>query len=360
MEKIQHTTVNTNGINLHIASIGVDKAPVILFLHGFPELWYSWRHQMISLSSLGYRCIVPDLRGYGDSDVPPSAASYTVFHLVGDLIGLLDSLEIEQVFLVGHDWGAIIAWYFCLFRPDRIKALVNLSVPFLPRNPQLKTLDGFRATLGDEFYMIRFQEPGVMEEDLAQQDTREIMKKFLVPRHPKELFCIPKKTGFRGFPKVRSLPSWLSEEDVNYFSTKFKKTGFERRKTSIISQLNYYRALDLDWELTGPWTGAKVEVPTKFVMSDLDIVYYFPGMKAYIHEHGGFRKDVPGLREVVIMEGVGHFINQEKPQEITCIIHDFIKQCSVQEEHEEQAGQTLSSSFLNPSSSSVGEPKGSD
>jgi pimeloyl-ACP methyl ester carboxylesterase len=318
MEKIEHTTVTTNGINMHVASIGKQQSPVILFLHGFPELWYSWRHQMISLSSIGYRCIAPDLRGYGDTDAPPSAASYTVFHLVGDLIGLLDSLEVEQVFLVGHDWGAIIAWYFCLFRPDRIKSLVNLSVPFIPRNPQLKTLDGFRATLGDEFYVVRFQEVGEMEEDLAQQNTTEIMKKFLLPSSPTELFRIPKKTGYRGFPKVQNLPAWLSEEDVNYFSSKFKHTGFT-------GGLNYYRALNLDWELTAPWTGVQVKVPTMFVMGDLDIVYYFPGMKDYIH-NGGFKKDVPDLRDVVIMEGVGHFINQEKPHEITTAIYDFIKQ----------------------------------
>ncbi|GLT60835.1 hypothetical protein SLA2020_335820 [Shorea laevis] len=130
MEKIEHSTVSTNGINMHIASIGA--GPVVLFLHGFPELWYSWRHQLLYLSSLGYRCIAPDLRGYGDTDAPPSAASYTVFHIVGDLVGLLDHLGIDQVFLVGHDWGAIMAWHFCWFRPDRVKAVVSLSVPFLP------------------------------------------------------------------------------------------------------------------------------------------------------------------------------------------------------------------------------------
>jgi pimeloyl-ACP methyl ester carboxylesterase len=155
MDKIEHRTVATNGINMHIASTGT--GPVILFLHGFPELWYSWRHQLLSLSSVGYRCIAPDLRGYGDTDAPRSVSENTGLHVVGDLIGLLDSLGIDMVFLVGHDWGGMIAWYFCTFRPDRVKALVNTSVPFLPRNPQGNPLQWFRALFGDDYYFLRFQ-----------------------------------------------------------------------------------------------------------------------------------------------------------------------------------------------------------
>jgi pimeloyl-ACP methyl ester carboxylesterase len=155
MDKIEHQTVATNGINMHIASIGT--GPVILFLHGFPELWYSWRHQLLSLSSLGYRCIAPDLRGYGDTDAPKNVREYTIFHIVGDLVGLIDSLGIDKVFLVGHDWGATVAWYFCLLRPDRIKALVNMSVVFQPRNPHKSSVQISRELFGDDFYICRFQ-----------------------------------------------------------------------------------------------------------------------------------------------------------------------------------------------------------
>ena len=156
MEKIEHSTISTNGINMHIASIGT--GPAVLFLHGFPELWYSWRHQMISLSSLGYRCIAPDLRGYGDTDAPKSPASYSSLHIIGDVVGLLDHLGIDQVFLVGHDWGAYMAWYFCLFRPERVKALVNLGIVYISRKLDVKFLDeGFRASIGDDFYICRFQ-----------------------------------------------------------------------------------------------------------------------------------------------------------------------------------------------------------
>lgn len=314
MDKIEHTTISTNGVNIHFASIGT--GPVILFLHGFPQLWYTWRHQLLALSALGYRAIAPDLRGYGDSDAPPSAKYYTSFHIVGDLVGLIDAIGVDQVFLVGHDWGATIAWHFCLLRPDRIKALVNLSVNFRPRNPKVKPIDGLRAVFGDDFYICRFQEPGEIEADFAQTGTRALIKKFFSSRDPRPP-CIPKETGLRGIPEPSELPSWLSEEDANYYASKFDQTGFT-------GGLNYYRAINLTWELMAPWTGVEIKVPVKFIVGDLDIAYHFHGTKEYIHG-GGFKKDVPLLQEVIVMEGVGHFINEEKPEEISAHIYDFIK-----------------------------------
>lgn len=235
MENIEHTTVSTNGIKMHVASIGT--GPEILFLHGFPELWYSWRHQLLSLSSLGYRCIAPDLRGYGDTDAPEPVNQYTVFHIVGDLIGLLDSLGIQQVFLVGHDWGALIAWSLCIFRPDRIKALVNTSVAFMPRMPQLKPLDAFRMMFGNDYYVCRFQEPGEAEEEFAQVDTARLIKSFFTSRDPKPP-CFPKEVGIKALPCPPSLPSWLTEEDVDYYAAKFNQSGFT-------GGLNYYRNMNL-------------------------------------------------------------------------------------------------------------------
>ncbi|KAM3687887.1 hypothetical protein ACJW31_10G108500 [Castanea mollissima] len=315
MEKIEHTTITANGINMHVASIGT--GPVILFLHGFPELWYSWRHQLLSLSSHGYRCIAPDLRGYGDTDAPPSAASYTVFHIIGDLVGLIDHLGIDQVFLVGHDWGAIIAWNFCLFRPDRIKALVNMSVVWFPRNPTINPVDGFRAAFGDDYYVCRFQEPGETEKNFANLDTSLLFKNLLLNRDPSPpLF--PKEIGLSGLLKTpETLPPWLSEEDTDYYGRIFKKTGFT-------GGLNYYRALKLSWELTAPWTGLKIKVPVKFIVGDLDLTYTVPGVKEYIH-NGGFKQEVLNLQDVVVIEGAAHFINQEKPEEVNAHIHDFIK-----------------------------------
>ncbi|XP_065877193.1 uncharacterized protein [Euphorbia lathyris] len=310
MEKIEHTKVATNGINMHVASIG--KGPPILFLHGYPELWYSWRHQLLSLSSLGYRCIAPDLRGYGDTDAPDSVGDYTAFHIVGDLVGLLDSLQIEQVFLVGHNWGAIIAWYFCLFRPDRIKALVNTSVPFLRRNPRLSFLPGFRNFFGDDYYIFRYQKPGA-ELEYADIDTAKLFRIILSNRDPNPEATLPKGIGTK--PDPSTLPSWLSDEDVNYFAAKFNKTGFT-------GGINYYRNFHINWELTAAWSGAQVKVPTKFIVGDLDLVYNMSGMKEYIH-NGEFHKDVPYLKEVVIMEGVAHYLNQEKSDQVSNHIYDF-------------------------------------
>ncbi|XP_038905064.1 epoxide hydrolase A-like [Benincasa hispida] len=312
MNKIQHSTIPTNGINIHVASIG--SGPAVLFLHGFPELWYSWRHQLLFLASKGFRAIAPDLRGFGDSDVLPSPSSYTPHHIVGDLIGLLDHLGIDQVFLVGHDWGAMMAWYFCLFRPDRVKALVNLSVHYTPRNPSISPLAGVRLLLGDNFYFCKFQEPGVAEADFGSVDTATMMKKFLTMRDPSPPI-IP--NGFKTLATPETLPPWLTEEDIDYFASKFGKTGFT-------GGFNYYRATDLSWELTGPWTGAQIKVPTKFIVGDLDMVYHLPGAKEYIHG-GGFKKKVPLLEEVVVIEGAAHFINQEKAYDISSLIYDFIK-----------------------------------
>ncbi|KAM4086548.1 hypothetical protein ACJW30_10G110000 [Castanea mollissima] len=287
MEKIEHITVATNGINMHIASIGT--GPVILFPHGFPELWYSWRHQLLSLSSHGYRCIAPDLRGFGDPDAPPSVASYTSFHIVGDLVGLLDHLGIDQVFLVGHDWGAMMAWYFCMFRPDRLKALVNLSVPYSLRNPQMKPVDSLIALLGDDYYFCRFQEPGEAEKDFACVNTPILMKKLFSAFGPKLVF-IPKEVGFRGLKTPDTLLSWLTEEDTNYYASKFNQKGFT-------GGLNYYRTFDLNWELTAPWNGLQIKVPAKFIAGDLDIIYHMPGTKDYIHS-SAFKKGVLDLQDV--------------------------------------------------------------
>ncbi|KAI4341674.1 hypothetical protein MLD38_026368 [Melastoma candidum] len=317
MDKIEHSTVSANGINIHVAAVGPRDAPAVLFLHGFPELWYSWRHQMISLSSLGYRCIAPDLRGFGDSDAPESPDEYTMLHVVGDVIGVMDAAGVGKVFLVGHDWGAIVAWSVCLFRPDRVTALVNTSVVFQPRNPGMKPVDMFKNLFGDDYYLCRFQVPGEAEEDFSRADTAKLIKTFLTGRSPKPP-CIPKEVGFAGLSQRHvEMPAWLTEEDVAYYADKFSKKGFT-------GGLNYYRAMNKTWELTAAWNGAQIMVPVKFVVGDLDLTYHIPGVKQLLHE-GGLKRFVPFLEEVVVMEDTAHFLQQEKPDEVTAHIYDFIK-----------------------------------
>lgn len=311
---IRHWTLHVNGINMHVAEKGDEGAPVVLFIHGFPELWYSWRHQILFLSALGYRAVAPDLRGYGDTDAPPDACSYTYVHIVGDLVALIDELGVQEVFVVGHDWGAVIAWWLCLFRPDRVKALVNLSVAFAPRMPNRKPLDMFRAAYGDDYYICRFQVPGEIESEIAEAGGADkLLRKCFSYRYPGPLI-LPKAQAFKDVPPY---PKWLSEEEIAYYRDKFTKSGFT-------GGLNYYRALNISWELTAPWTGAQVQVPVKFIVGDLDLTYHIPGVKEYIHE-GGMKKDVPLLQDVVILEGVAHFLQQEKPDVVNNHIYDFIR-----------------------------------
>ncbi|KAL5701331.1 hypothetical protein ACHQM5_026677 [Ranunculus cassubicifolius] len=315
MEGILHRQVEVNGIQMHVADKG--EGPVVLLIHGFPELWYSWRHQIISLASHGYRAVAPDLRGYGDTDAPQAIQSYTINHLVGDLISLIDSLGVDKVFVVGHDWGAIIAWNLCLFRPDRVKALVILSVPFLRRNPSCKPVDTMRKRFGDDYYICRFQEPGEMETEFAKVPTAFIIRNILTTRKPGPVMSPRAKHSSHSAGPPPPLPSWLSQEDIDYYASKFNQKGFT-------GPLNYYRNFDTNWELTAPYTGAQIKVPTKFITGNEDMVYTTPGHKEYIHGNA-FKEDVPFLQDVIVMEGAGHFINQEKPDEITKHIYEFIK-----------------------------------
>ncbi|XP_047268234.1 epoxide hydrolase A-like [Capsicum annuum] len=257
---------------------------------------------MVYLAERGYRAVAPDLRVYGDTTGAPvnDISKLSLFHLVGDLITLLEAIDPNEdnVFVVAHDWGAIIAWHLCLFRPDKVKALVNLSVHFFPRNPHMNPVEGFKALYGEDHFISRFQ---------VSPCTRDPSP-----------FYFPEGKGLDAIPDApAALSSWLSEEELDYYASKFEKTGFT-------GPINYYRALPLDWELTAPWTGAQVKVPTKFIVGDLDLVYHIPDAKEYIH-NGGFKKDVPLLEEVVILEGAAHFVNQERPDEISKHIYDFIQ-----------------------------------
>lgn len=311
---IKHRTIPINGINMHVAEKGDERAPVVLFLHGFPELWYAWRYQILSLSAMGYRAVAPDMRGYGDTDAPPDASSYTYGHIVGDLVGLIDELGAKEVFVVGHNWGAVVAWWLCLFRPDRVKALVNMSVAFSPRNPKMRPLDMLRAVYGEDYYICRFQVPGEIEGEISEAGGAEMLLRKILSYHDPAPLMLPKARPFSDPPPY---PNWLSEEEATYYCDKFSKTGFT-------GGLNYYRALNLNWEITAPWTRAQVNVPVKFIVGDLDLTYNAPGVKDYIHK-GGMKKDVPLLEDVVILEGLGHFLQEERPNVITKHIYDFIK-----------------------------------
>ncbi|KAG4113440.1 hypothetical protein ERO13_D13G224000v2 [Gossypium hirsutum] len=312
MEGIEHRMIKVNGINIHVAEKG--EGPVILFLHGFPELWYSWRHQILALSSMGYRAVAPDLRGYGDSDAPESVESYTCFHIIGDLVELIDVLD--------PDVGKV---------PDKVKALVNLSVPFIRFDREINPVDVWKAVYGDDYYISRFQEYGEIEGEFAEVGVERVVKEYLCD-FP---VLLPKGKLFkRPLDEQITLPSWLSEEEANYYVTVFQKTGFT-------CPINYYRnlgsfffvlikcwiRLDLsiliqaqsDQSKFKPdsiqiYLGSKIKTPAKFIVGDKDLAYGMPGMKEYIH-NGRFKEDVPSLEQVVVMK-----------EEISSHIYDFFCQ----------------------------------
>ncbi|CAH8276482.1 unnamed protein product [Arabidopsis lyrata] len=320
LDGVEHKTLKVNGINMHVAEkpgSGSGEDPIILFIHGFPELWYTWRHQMTALSSLGYRTIAPDLRGYGDTETPERVEDYTYLNVVGDMVALIDAVTggDKAVFVVGHDWGAMIAWQLCLYRPEKVKALVNMSVLFSPRNPDRVPVPTLRHVFNNDYYICRFQKPGEIEAEFKNIGTENVLKEFLTYKTPGPLYLPKDKYFKRAENAAFALPPWLTQEDLDYYVTKYDKKGFT-------GPINYYRNIDRNWELTAPWTGAKIHVPVKFIVGDQDLTYNSPGAKEYING-GGFNRDVPLLDETVVIKALGHFLHEENPDVINQHIHSF-------------------------------------
>ncbi|KAG6647069.1 epoxide hydrolase A-like [Carya illinoinensis] len=312
MSEVNHQRIKTNGIWIHIAELGT--GPLVLLLHGFPEIWYSWRHQITFLAKHGYHVVAPDLRGYGDSDCPLSHNSYTVIHLVGDLIGLLDHFGEQQAFVVGHDWGAVVGWHLSLFRPDRVKGLVALSAPYFQSSSSSAIVEHFRKMFGDGCYICQFQEPGRAERAFARYDYLTVMKKFLCLTKTDYLVA-PLGMEIVDYMETPSvLPKWITEEELQVYADKFQESGFT-------GPLNYYRASNLNCELLATWHGSKITVPTKFIVGDKDIGFESIGTREYV-TGDAFKRLVPNL-DVVILDG-HHFIQQEKAQEVNDEILSFL------------------------------------
>ncbi|XP_062144274.1 uncharacterized protein LOC133851735 [Alnus glutinosa] len=312
MSEVNHQRIKTNGIWMHIAEQGA--GPLVLLLHGFPEFWYSWRHQITFLASHGYHVVAPDLRGCGDSDSPLTPNSYTIIHLVGDLIGLLDHFGEQQAFVVGHDWGAVAGWHLSLLRPDRVKGLVTLSVPYFQRSHSYAAVDHFRQTFGEGCFICQFQEPGRAERAFARYDYLTVMKKFLLSAK-RDYLVAPLGMEIIDYLETPSvMPKWITEEQLQVYADKFQESGFT-------GALNYYRAIDLNWELLAPWQGSKVTVPTKFMIGDKDLGFESIGTREYV-TGDVFKGLVPNV-EVVILDG-HHFIQQEKAQEVSDEILSFL------------------------------------
>jgi pimeloyl-ACP methyl ester carboxylesterase len=315
---VAHRTVQANGINLHFAEMG--EGPLVVLCHGFPECWYSWRHQLTALSSAGFHAVAPDMRGYGRSDRPEAIDQYTLLHLVGDMVGLLDALGAEQAVIAGHDWGALVAWHAALLRPDRFRAVIGLSPPFRPRGPVVPTSVMPRNEDG-MFYQLYFQQPGEAEAEL-ERDVRQTFVKLAGsasggPPASGPVGMVPRGGGFlTRFPSPTALPAWLSEADIDFYVGEFQRTGFR-------GGLNWYRNIDRNWELLAPFAGAKVIVPALYMAGDRDPVVAFPGMDRAI---ANLAKDVPQLRSKIMLPGCGHWTQQERASEVNAAVIDFLSQ----------------------------------
>jgi pimeloyl-ACP methyl ester carboxylesterase len=310
--------VETNGIRLNVAEQG--EGPLVLLCHGFPESWYSWRHQLGALAAAGFHAVAPDMRGYGRSDRPETIEQYTILHLVGDMVGLLDALEAPTAVIVGHDWGAPVAWHAALLRPDRFRAVVGLSVPFRPRaNAHPTSL--MPRTADSQFYQLYFQEPGVAEAEL-ERDPRATVRTMLYAVSGEGtgagagISMVPRSAGIlQGVEAPAMLPHWLGESDIDVYAGEFERTGFA-------GGLNWYRNIDRNWELMAPFAGARVNVPALYMAGDRDLVVAFPGMDRLL---ANLKLFVPQLRETLMLPGCGHWTQQERPDEVNAAIIDFLR-----------------------------------
>ncbi|MBK9181247.1 MAG: alpha/beta hydrolase [Acidimicrobiales bacterium] len=316
MTDATHRTVETNGIRMHAAEQG--DGPLVLLCHGFPELWYSWRHQLPALAAAGYHAVAPDLRGYGRTDAPDPVDAYTILHLVGDLVGLLDACDERTAVVVGHDWGAPLAWTAAMLRPDRFRAVVGMSVPWTPRSPMRPT-DLMRAVYPDSFfYILYFQEPGVAEAELDPA-AGSVQRGFLytasgdVPPERLHTGSRPPDDGLLpGLVQPDTLPGWLTEDDLAVYTAEFERTGFR-------GGLNWYRNLDRNWELTAPWADARIHQPALFIGGTRDgVLLMMPGAVEALVD------TVPGLRDSVLLEGCGHWTQQERPAEVNEALLAFL------------------------------------
>ncbi len=321
--EITHRIIDTNGIKMHIAEAG--QGPLVVMCHGWPESWYSWRHQLIALAKAGYHAVAPDQRGYGETDCPQEIDQYTLLHLVGDLVGVLDALGEQTAVIAGHDWGAPVAWHAALLRPDRFKAVIGLSVPYRPRGP-VRPTSAMPQTAHAQFYQLYFQKPGEAEAEFERDPRRSIRQLRYwgsgdAPRRPPStdkgpVGMVPRGGGFLNPVEApASLPNWLQEADVDYVADQFRKVGFR-------GGLNWYRNIDRNWELLAPWAGAKVTVPALYVAGERDMVVAFPGMDKLLPALRGI---IPQLRDVIMLPGCGHWTQQERPAEVNAAMIGFLK-----------------------------------
>jgi pimeloyl-ACP methyl ester carboxylesterase len=310
-------TVPVEGGRIHLVEQG--DGPVVLLVHGFPESWYSWRHQLPVLAEAGYKAVAIDVRGYGRSSKPVAVDEYRLVRLVADNVGVLDALGESTAVVVGHDWGSPIAWTSALLRPDRFRALATLSVPYASPSPTRPT-DAFRRLGGDEeFYISYFQEPGRAEAEI-EEDVRGWLRGFYItasgdapPSTDGTMATVRPGGKLKDrFAQPEELPGWLTEDDLDFYVGEFERTGFT-------GPLNRYRCVDLDWRDLAAFTRRPITVPSLFMGGELDGPTIW-GAGAIAR----FGETLPDLRGSHILPGSGHWVQQERPREVNKLLLEFL------------------------------------
>lgn len=311
---IAERRIATNGIELNIAEAG--EGPLVLMLHGFPESWYSWRHQFEPIANAGFHAVAPDMRGYGKSDKPQDISAYNQVEVTNDIIGLIGALGYETAVVIGHDWGAPTAWSCALNHTDKVTAVGALSVPYTPRSP-VPPLDAMKEIFKDQFfYQLYFQEPGIAEAEL-EADVRVSLRKFyhMASGDVDITSFSPKPADADLLSDVEDpgkLGKWCSDEDLDFYTAEFERSGFR-------GPLNYYRNHNLTWELT---EGApeKIEQPAMFAAGDRDGVILMAAEALQ-----ALPERVPNLLINELIPGAGHWTQQEAPERVNELIVQFLE-----------------------------------
>jgi pimeloyl-ACP methyl ester carboxylesterase len=303
--------VSSNGIRMAVYEQGV--GPAVIMVHGFPELAYSWRHQLPALANAGFRAIAPDMRGYGQSDAPTSVDAYRVTQLIGDLLGLLDAMNIERATFVGHDWGALVLWHMALLAPDRMENLVALNIPYYPRTP-IDPIELFRQRFGDDFYIVNFQDSD--EADIAfaadpghlfdmmmrkKQVSRAEFDKLPAEKRVFSLLKLMQRRQSSGEPL-------LDDEERDYYVRAYSTTGFT-------GPINWYRNWTQNWQdLEG--VDSTITVPTLFIGAADDIVIapqHIEAMKPFVRD-----------LTIEMLQPCGHWTQQEHPDDVNRLITGWL------------------------------------
>ena len=319
--------LKSNNIDIRAKIVG--SGPLIVLVHGCPESWYSWRHQISLLSNKGYTVAAMDVRGYGGSSKPYEVEAYRMRELSKDVIGVIDSLGFETAILIGHDWGGPIVWNTAALNDKKISAVLGLSVPFFPRG-KISTIDLFRKIYeGKFFYQLYFQEEGIAEAEF-EEDIRKYLEltyfsidargmKFQKDNAINASSKGPDAKYLERLPIFETYPSWITVADMDYLAGEFEASGMR-------GPLNRYRAQQIDFEDLLELTDAKIKQPSAFLTGKYDPVNFFTGSNYKNDEDLGDRigKNYENLLSVCLLDDAGHWVQQEKPEEVNKFILDFL------------------------------------